>query len=233
MRKSTLPEMRRLAKRRGGTCISRRYVNSRTPLSWKCRLGHEWTAMPTNVVKVSWCRGCYNLRRRFHGRHSLHAMRDLAISRGGVCLSAEYLGSKVKLRWECTLGHRWQAAPSYVIQGTWCPVCARSQRLGLPLFQELAANRGGMCLSGTYVNERTALHWRCADGHEWKASPEKIKRGSWCPACANIRRRSKWMPQRAVRQREFYKAAMPAKARRIQSRDCRVRANANAQSADA
>jgi len=77
--------------------------------------------MPTNVVKGSWCRGCYNLRRRFHGRHSLHAMRDLAISRGGVCLATEYLGSKVKLSWECTLGHRWQAAPSYVIQGQLVP----------------------------------------------------------------------------------------------------------------
>jgi len=237
-RRLRLEEMRQIARERGGQCLSTNYKNGATPLLWACRFGHVWKARAAQVKsgrrrKGSWCRECYNWRRRFHGRHSLHAMRDLAISRGGVCLSAEYLGSKVKLRWECTLGHRWQAAPSYVIQGTWCPVCARSQRLGLPLFQELAANRGGMCLSGTYVNERTALHWRCADGHEWKASPEKIKRGSWCPACANIRRRSKWMPQRAVRQREFYKAAMPAKARRIQSRDCRVQANANAQSADA
>ena len=233
-----LEEMRQIAKKRGGRCLSSSYRNASTPLLWVCRHGHYWKACAANVKggprrKGSWCRECYNGRRRFHERLSITTMRALAIARGGMCLSTEYLGSKFKLTWKCESGHRWQAAPSYIVQGTWCPVCARNQRLSLPLFQELAANRGGMCLSETYVNERAALHWRCADGHEWKASPEKIKRGSWCPTCANIRRRSKWTPQRAVRQSEVYKTAMPAKTRRIQIRDCRVRANANAQSADA
>ena len=223
MRKSTLPEMRRLAKRRGGTCISRRYVNSRTPLSWKCRLGHEWTAIPTNVVKASWCWECYNWRRRFHGKHSLHAMRDLAISRRGVCLAAEYLGSKVKLSWECTLGHRWQAAPSYVIQGSWYQVCARNQRLTLRQFQQIAATRGGIRLSETYTNERTALWWRCAEEHEWKAVPARIKRGFWCVTCAHAARRSVWTRPPAISGKEPRKAMWARKSRRMDSRNRRSR----------
>jgi len=150
------------------------------------------------------------------------AMRDLAMARGGSCLSAEYFGSKVKLTWKCEFGHHWQASPSYVVQGTWCPICARNRRLSLQLFQDLAANRGGMCLSETYVNERRVLQWRCADGHEWKTAPAKIKRGSWCPTCAIIRRRSEWMPQRAANRSEVYQAVLPVKARRIRDRQLRV-----------
>ena len=206
-----LEEMRQIAKERGGRCLSTSYKNASTPLLWVCGHGHQWKACAANVKgglrrKGSWCRECYNGRRRFHEKLTITAMRDLAIARGGVCLSSEYLGSKFKLTWECELGHHWQAAPSYIVQGTWCPVCARNQRLGLALFQELAANRGGMCLSETYINERTVLRWRCAGGHEWEAVPAKIKRGSWCPTCTHIGRRSEWMLQRAARANEVYKA---------------------------
>jgi hypothetical protein len=146
------------------------------------------------------------LRRRFHQKQTIEAMRGLAISRGGACLSPECLGSKVKLTWRCAFGHRWQAAPSYVVQGSWCPICARNQRLSLQLFHDLAANKGGTCLSEIYVNERTVLRWRCAEGHEWETVPAKIKRGSWCPTCAHIGRRSEWMVQRAISPNEVYKA---------------------------
>jgi len=223
-----LEEMHQIAKERGGRCLSTSYKNASTPLLWVCRHGHQWKARAANVQgglrrKGSWCRECYNGRRRFHERLSITAMRELAIARGGRCLSPEYLGSKCKLTWKCEFGHRWQAAPSYIVQGTWCPGCARNQRLSLSLFQELAGNRGGMCLSETYVNERTVLRWRCAEGHEWEAMPDKIKRGSWCPTCAHIGRRSEWMIQRAASPNEVYKATMPVTARRVPIRDRRLR----------
>ena len=231
-RRLELEEMRQIARARGGRCLSTSYKNGSTPLLWVCKHGHHWKACAANVKsgprrKGSWCRECYNERRRFHERLTITAMRDLAIARGGSCLSAEYLGSKFKLTWKCELGHRWQAAPSYVVQGNWCPVCARNQRLSLPLFQELAANRGGMCLSGTYVNERTVLEWRCADGHEWKALPEKIKRGSWCPTCAIIRRRSEWVHRLTPKQSEVCKPEVSLNARPIRVRSRRVGVVAN------
>jgi hypothetical protein len=223
-----LEEMRQIARERGGRCLSTSYKNASTALVWVCRHGHRWKACAANVKrgrrrKGSWCRECYNGRRKFHEKLSITAMRDLAIARGGTCVSAEYLGSKFKLTWKCEFGHRWQAAPSYVAQGTWCPVCARNQRLRLPFFLQLAANRGGICLSETYVNEHTTLQWRCADGHEWKAVPAKIKRGSWCPTCATIRRRSEWVLQRAANRSEVSKVTMPMEAPRVPIRDRRLR----------
>lgn len=192
-----LHEMREIAKQRGGSCQSIAYKNGRTALLWECSCGHRWRASPANVKsgtrrKGTWCPRCYNHRRHFRAKHDIDEMRDLAIARGGVCVSTEYVSSKTKLIWRCAQGHRWQALPTSVVQGTWCPLCARNQPLGLSHLQDIATGRGGVCLSEEYVNERTALSWRCSYGHRWKATPSKVKRGSWCPLCAIIRRRSKW-----------------------------------------
>lgn len=196
-RKLELEEMRELARERGGKCLSETYRNGRTPLLWECRQSHRWKARPANVKggarrKGSWCLACYNSRRVFHARQTIQAMRELAFSRGGKCVSNEYSGSKTKLIWECAHGHHWQAPPVTVIHGTWCNVCARNQRLDLQALRNIAASRGGDCLSQTYTNERTALAWYCAAGHRWLATPGKVKRGSWCAKCASLRRRSKW-----------------------------------------
>ena len=173
-----LEEMRGIARERGGRCLSTSYKNASTPLLWVCKHGHHWKASPASVKsgsrrKGTWCPECYNWRRRFHAKHSIELMANLATARGGTCVSPEYCGSKTKLTWECAFGHRWQAKPACVVQGTWCPVCARRQRLRLSQFRDIATNRGGACLSEAHLNERAYLWWRCADGHEWRLFPRK------------------------------------------------------------
>jgi len=192
-----LEEMQEIATQRGGSCLSTRYKNGRTSLLWECSRGHRWRASPANIKrgtrkKGTWCPRCYNYRRHFRAKRDIQEMRDLAIARGGVCMSSEYVSSKSKLIWRCARGHRWQALPTSVVQGTWCPLCARNQPLGLSQLQDIATSRGGACLSEEYLNARTALSWRCSYGHRWKATPSKVKRGSWCRLCAIGRRRSKW-----------------------------------------
>ncbi len=198
--KLNLREMQEIARERGGKCLSSRYENGRTPLMWECELGHHWRALPARVKnglrrKGTWCPKCYSLRRRVYEKHGMEGMRDLAIARGGKCLSTEYSGSKSKLQWQCAHGHRWPALPSSIIQGSWCPTCARNQRLTLAQFQDFAVSKGGACLSQTYINGRTYLAWRCAEGHLWNATPAKVKQGSWCPTCATIRGKNRCGPQ--------------------------------------
>ena len=192
--------------------MSTDYRNGRNLLRWECNRGHRWRASPERVKggrwrRGTWCPQCYNDRRRFRAKRSIEEMRDLAIARGGVCESTEYINSKAKLVWRCSKGHHWQALPTSVVQGTWCPLCARNQRLRLSEMQEIAASRGGACLSRTYLNERTALWWRCPKGHEWNARAEKVKRGSWCPVCARAGRRNKWTRKRAGTVADFVESA--------------------------
>ena len=196
-RRLELASMRRLARKRGGRCLSHTYVNNHTSLLWECKRGHRWKGVSSNVKtrghkRGTWCLKCYGLRRRFRVRGSLDSMERLARKRGGHCLSEEYRNAKTKLLWQCSKGHRWSARPDSIRQGSWCPDCARNQRLTLEEFQELAARRGGQCLAGRYTNKSTPLRWRCAAGHEWSAQPGTIKQGGWCPKCVNVRKRSRW-----------------------------------------
>jgi len=54
--------------------------------------------------------------------------------------------------------------------------------------QLIAKGKGGKCLSIEYVDQRTPLQWRCAEGHIWSAKPSdvkgnKAKPGTWCKVC--------------------------------------------------
>lgn len=212
-----LKAMHRLARRREGKCLSTVYINNREPLLWECRRRHRWKATPTNVKggkrkRGTWCLECYNLRRKFGIRDSIERMEKLAQRRGGHCLSSEYINSKSKLIWQCEKGHCWRAVPVSVRRGSWCPVCARNQKLTLEQFHSLAARRGGKCLSERYSNNDTPLRWECALGHRWKASPGKVKRGSWCAKCVNLRRRSRWKTGTRCRQGPFEQLSVAALA---------------------
>jgi hypothetical protein len=203
-RRLELKAMQRLARRRGGKCLSAKYINSCHPLLWECKRRHRWKATPANVKggnqkRGTWCLECYNLRRRFRTKDSIERMEKLARRRGGHCLSSEYVNSKCKLLWQCEKGHCWRAVPESVGRGSWCPVCARNQKLTLEEFHVLATRKGGKCLSDRYINKATPLRWQCALGHRWYAQPGKVKRGTWCGKCANLRRRSRWKPRSSRR----------------------------------
>lgn len=197
VQKLKLEEMQQIARGRGGKCISKSYINCYTNLVWECVRGHRWKALPTNVKgrphgHGTWCLKCDELRRVFRPPGDIEKMQNLARTRGGRCLSTKYVNSKTHIDWECKQGHRWKAQPRIVSSGSWCPICARNQRLTLEEFQTLAHRRGGKCLSNEYKNRETKLRWQCSASHEWLAKPGEVKKGSWCNKCAIDRRRSRW-----------------------------------------
>lgn len=53
-----IEKMRDLARARGGRCLSREYVNSKTHIEWECEQGHRWRAVPRTVSAGSWCPIC-------------------------------------------------------------------------------------------------------------------------------------------------------------------------------
>jgi len=124
-------------------------------------------------------------------------MKQLAKSRGGRCLSQEFVNFHVPLRWQCAKGHEWSSEPNNIVararkEGSWCPKCARERlrgkkRVESPTIDDmhrLAKARGGRCVSDLYINAHTHLQWGCAAGHNWTAQPANVRRGTWCPFCA-------------------------------------------------
>ena len=62
--KLTIEEMQKIARSRGGECLSQLYVNTDTNLKWKCKEGHEWQATPDNIKHGKWCPVCAIKRRK-------------------------------------------------------------------------------------------------------------------------------------------------------------------------
>lgn len=128
-------------------------------------------------------------------------MRYIAESHGGGCLSDVYVNNYTKLTWQCKEGHQWEAIPRNIKRGGWCPVCCGKQTNTIEEMKELAKDHGGRCLSKEYINNSTGISWRCKEGHQWKAIPASIKRGSWCPTCAGIQKGTIEEMQDIARQR--------------------------------
>src|SRR5215207_5260578 len=62
-----------------------------------------------------------------------------------------------------------------------------SCRKGLEAMQEVAASRGGQCLTSQYRHCAQKLTWLCDRGHIWQVSWASIQR-LWCPECARMSR---------------------------------------------
>ena len=175
----TINDMHIMAAQFGGRCLSRSYKGDRASLTWQCARGHVWTSRPANIRNGSWCRQCTVDAKK----PTMVEIQALAIQRGGRCLSKRYVNNETHLTWVCAKGHTWRAKPANVQTGTWCPFCV-GQHQTIQDMRRLAESRGGKCLSKSYVRQNSKLLWQCKDGHQWKAVPNSIKNGNWCPKCS-------------------------------------------------
>ncbi|WP_160111754.1 zinc-ribbon domain-containing protein [Paraburkholderia piptadeniae] len=170
-----------MAAKYGGYCLSTAYSHVTAKLRWRCAHGHEWERSAAKVRNGEWCAICVK-----RGRQSvaLEEMCALATERGGECLSDAFEGNRYPLRWRCEDGHEWDAAPSNIKRGRWCPRCAYiNRRHTIGKMKAIALERGGRCLSDSYINVATKLQWECSRGHVWFTTPMGVLAGNWCPVC--------------------------------------------------
>jgi len=104
-KKYTIEEMRTIANKWGGECLSKTYVNVQTKLKWKCNKGHIFEATPSKILQGRWCQICRNKEAAKKRRISMEEINQIAESHNGKCLSKEY-DPKEKLEWQCEFCHR-------------------------------------------------------------------------------------------------------------------------------
>ena len=106
---------------------------------------------------------------------------------------------KYKYKFRCSKGHEWESTANNVLNGTWCRICRVNgavdkapKKHDLAWLQQIAQERGGICLSPQYINYSSKYTFQCAEGHTWETALSNIlNRGTWCPRCARIRKQSK------------------------------------------
>ena len=182
-----IEEMRQLAEKQGGRCLSEKYMSANTKLKFECANGHTWFARPTNMYKGVWCQKCATeINAEKMRKYGIAQVQEIAAERGGRCLSEDIPNVQAVLRWECAKGHQWETKLSHVISGHWCSKCAKAgkhAKYTIEHFQRKARYRGGECLSIEYHGITGRLKWRCKEGHEWEAPAQSIQAGRWCRKC--------------------------------------------------
>lgn len=123
MKKLTIQQMQEIAKSRGGECLSKEYINSGTKLLWVCKDGHQWKTNPDSIKAEHWCPKCGNKRTANARRLTIEELQQIAKSKKGKCLSTKYISAKNFLLFECERKHQWQAQPTKIKHGQWCPRC--------------------------------------------------------------------------------------------------------------
>ncbi len=160
---------------------------------WLCEFGHSYEATVAHRTEGKGCPICA-------GKHLLPGFNDLATLRPQLAQmfsgknnlhpSNVLNGTGEKYLWECLNGHEWSAAPTWV-KG--CPVCANQKLLvgfnDLETVDSSLAAQWNTTRNGSLkprdVIAGTGRHywWVCANGHEWKTSPNNRRR-TGCPSCS-------------------------------------------------
>ena len=192
----TLEIMQQTARKRGGEVLSKRYVNARTAMRFRCSEGHEWSARVADIRKGHWCHVCSS--KRIGQKHKLPWKHIVSFAREhrGKCLSAasEYENVASVLRWQCEKGHTFETCFGDVRRRRhFCPECGKQfprttpeyRRRQLQKYRELAASRCGKLLAKEYVSTFEPLRFRCAEGHEWETPATNVQSGNWCRVCGD------------------------------------------------
>lgn len=169
---------------------------------WQCGEGHEWEAAVFNrAIHAKNCPYC--ARRKVSDTNNLlYRFPEIAKFWSGKNDKAPHevvAKSGKKYLWVCAAGHEWESSPHNLVKKKFsCPLCAHdglsdayrkaSEAYNLTTeFPELASQWGEQNQRPpTYYMPKSndKVWWRCAKGHEWKATIDSRSRGNGCPYCA-------------------------------------------------
>lgn len=120
-------------------------------------------------------------------------VKELAEINPNIEVMEEYVGARTKILHRCKIcNHEWTAAPDKVLSGRGCPKCAGNIKLIHEEYVEKVKNiNPNIEVLGKYTNSITKILHKCRiDGYEWSAYPCHILRGSGCPECAGLKKKT-------------------------------------------
>ncbi len=125
------------------------------------------------------------------GRKKTHTefVKEMKIINPEITVISEYVNSRTKIEIQHSCGYEWKARPSDLLKGTSCPKCSKiktSKKLTKTTEQfvkELKIINPEITVIGEYINAQTKIEVQHSCGHQWKATPNSLLRGTSCPKC--------------------------------------------------
>ena len=168
-------------------------AGSNTQVDWKCTQGHEFKmSIKNRTLQGYGCPICSG-KRILPGFNDLGTLFPLIAAEAIDCDPTNVAaGSKKKLEWKCSKGHRWSASVgNRTANGSGCPFCANKQVLKAyndlgTLFPDIASQADGWDPSEILSGAKKKLKWKCDKGHYWTADVgSRTSRNLGCPICSN------------------------------------------------
>lgn len=128
------------------------------------------------------------------------------VSRGIVYKPIEpYSTVTTKILHECLKKHQWKATPNSILNGKGCPLCASNQKKTHEQYEaELLSNSIFYVPIEPYKGALTNILHECLEGHQWKASPVNVLRGSGCPTCYSVKKSFRQTKTHAQYEQELF-----------------------------
>ncbi len=204
-----------LATAKGGACVSSAYEGETHAYTYQCKdPSHDpFTMTKFDIIRGRWCRMCSK-----NAPISIDKINSIVGEHGFVFASPAYNKGTDKYDFKCTTcgfiqNTSWENFKQRCSRG--CKQCKpikpgrgsanypanpkprkavvipdERKLEHLTTLQQIANGKGGECLSTEYLGHQVKHLFRCAAGHEWEATSNSIKLGTWCKVC-KISSRSK------------------------------------------
>lgn len=154
--------------------------------------GHEAIIPPNSPLHGYGCNICAkkNGGKRFQKTHQQY-IEELQEVNPNVVPLEEYTKARTKIKHKCLIdGHVWDVAPTSILRGHGCPMCAKNIMLTHEQFLSLLEpiKYPNVIVVGTYRGKKNKILCKCKDcGYEWHASPDVLLRGNGCRLCGRKR----------------------------------------------
>ncbi len=187
---------------------------------WRCKKKHEWQAAVSWRTDGSKCPYCAS---RKAGKDNNLAVVNTELAsewhpvKNGARKPKQFLpNSGVKVWWQCTKNHQWQATIQSRNNGCGCPFCSgrfASKENSLKAINPKLAKEWNHAKNGKLKpekfgpNSNKKIWWKCGRGHEWQSTIINRNSGNRCPYCsgklatpdrnfvkANPKLREEWHP---------------------------------------
>lgn len=186
-RRLTPDDYHALAAKHGLQWLGPEVTANRQVTRWLCPHGHVWETRYSEIQRGAKCRTCSYIERGLKRRVTPEQYAAVAKRRGFTLVGPIPESVVENTTWECSQGHRWQAAYHDVRRSNGCPYCAGLARKTAGDYARLAERRGFIWLGPMPQNISESTRWQCPHGHTWEARYGNVaNRNSGCPTCKSM-----------------------------------------------
>lgn len=200
MRKLTLEYFQKIAKRKKGICLSKKYIDIKTHLSWQCEKNHIWEAVPDVIKRGSWCHECAGSSHKLKSKNGrtryTKEISEIIKARGGSLLSPKIIQSSIQpIFINCKEHGKFKTTANIIKDGGWCIKCgiaqtANKRRTSYAEVVSLIKSKNAFLhtIEKDYHANRGRVSITCSEGHSWSPlSRDIISRKLWCAKCAQLK----------------------------------------------